>query len=480
MDVVNKKWSDEYFAQERKKVLAMWPTGREVDLDEAAAYHNGMPESKNAALKVLEARKRRITYLCPSSGSDTIDAHKELLLYLQTEGQADLLTSYIDSLTRNCRFEAAREGLEKAKESGKAVLNGFPVVVHGIAGNREVIEAVDLPVLMFGPTPDARLTHEIGLAGGHTGYSGGPMISFWNYTKDIPVETVIHNFQYVNRLMGHYEEKGVPVLYCVSGAMPSVSPPSLMIVPEIIEVLIAAEQGVKHFQLNNWLQGNVAQDIAYILTFKKLADEYLKRFGFHDVETTTYSVSPTGRFPVEHDRVYALIAYFTKIGVMGGVQVSGSRTVDEAHHIPTKEGTATSFRCARMFLNMLQPQRFDITGHSAIKTEELMIEMEVRSILDRVLEMGEGDVVVGTSRAIEAGVLDQPYATTQRVKGKVLGVKDLQGAARFFDFGDLPFDPGIIEFHKEKIAERESFLGKKIGYETIINDMTAISQGGIL
>lgn len=480
MDVVNKKWSDDYFARERKKVLAMWPTGRDVDLDEAAAYHKEMPESKNAALKVLEAREKGVTYLCPSSGSDTVEAHKELLLYLQTEGRADLLTSYIDSLTRNCRFEAARDGLEKAKKSGKAVLNGFPIVVHGIAGNREVIEAVDLPVLMFGPTPDARLTHEIGLAGGHTGYSGGPLISFWNYTKDIPVETVIHNFQYINRLMGLYEEKGVPVLYCVSGAMPSVSPPSLMIVPEIIEVLIAAGQGVRHIQLNNWLQGHLAQDIAYILTFKKLADEYLERFGFGDVETTTYSVSPTGRFPAEHDRVYALIAYFTQIGVMGGVQVSGSRTVDEAHHIPTKEGTASSFRCARMFLNMLQPQGFDILEHATVKTEALMMEMEVRSILDKVLEMGEGDVVAGTARAVEAGVLDQPYATTQRVKGKVLGVKDVHGAARFFDFGDLPFDKEIIEFHREKIAEREERIGKKVGYETIIADMTAVSQGGIL
>lgn len=481
MDVVNnKKWSDDYFARERKKVLAMWPTGREVDLQEAVEYHHRMPGTKNAALKVLEARKKGVTYLCPSSGSDTIRAHKELLLHLQNQGRADLLTSYIDSLTRNCRFEAAEQGLGKAKEAGKAVLNGFPVVVHGIRGSREIIEAVDLPVLMFGPTPDARLTHEIGLAGGHTGYSGGPLISFWNYTKDIPVETVIHNFQYINRLMGYYEEKGVPILYCVSGAMPSVSPPSLMIVPEIIEVLIAAGQGVKHIQLNNWLQGNLAQDLAYILTFKKLAGEYLERLGFNDVETTTYSVSPTGRFPGEHDRVYALIAYFTMIGVMGGVQVSGSRTVDEAHHIPTKEGTASSFRCAKMFLNMLQPQGFDILGNEFIKEEAVMMEKEVRLILDKVLEMGEGDIVVGTGRAVEAGVLDQPYATTQRVKGKVLGVKDAGGAARFFDFGDLPFDSEIREFHRKKVSERESLIAKKIGYETIINDMTAISNGGIL
>lgn len=480
MDVVNKKWSEDYFFQERKKVLNMWPTGKEVHLDEAVEYHKNLPPVKNAVLKVLQAKEKGITYLCPSSGSDTVANHKGLLLYLQNEGKADLLTTYIDSLTRNCRFKEAEQELKKAHKTGKAVLNGFPVVVHGIRGNREIIDAVNLPVLLFGPTPDARLTHEIGLSGGHTGYSGGPLISFWNYTKNVPVEKVIHNFQYVNRLMGYYEERGVPILYCVSGAMPATSPPSLMIVPEIIEILIAAEQGVKHIQLNNWLQGHMAQDIAYILTFKKLAVVYLERFGYKDVELTTYSVSPTGRFPAAHDQVFALVAYFTMIGVLANVQVSGSRTIDEALHIPTKEGTAQSFRCAAMFKNMLQPQNLNILDNKAIKDETYILEKEVIAILDKVIQMGDGDVITGTKRAIQAGILDQPYVTTQLVKGKVMGVKDAEGAARFFDCGDLPFDKEIVEFHKEKIALRERRIGKKVDYETVIKDLTAISMGAIL
>lgn len=480
MEVVNKKWSDDYFQNERKKVLGMWKTGDQVDLREAFEYQKSIDPGKNAALKAVAAREQKKTQLCPSSGTDTIERHKELLLYLQNEGKADFLTSYIDSLTRNCRFEAAERELNKAQQSERALLNGFPVVIHGIAGNREVIEAVDLPVILFGPTPDARLTHEIGLAGGHTGYSGGPLISFWNYTKDIPVSQVIHNFQYINRLMGAYEENGIPILYCVSGAMPSVSPPSIMIVPEIIETLIAAEQGVKHVQLNCWLQGHLAQDIASIFSLKKLAGDYLEKFGHHDVETTTYSVSPTGRFPTDHSQVYALISYFSMIGGFANVQLIGSRTIDEAHHIPTKEGTASSFKCAKMFLDMLQPQQFDITNNAAIQTELQMIEKEVTAILDKVIEMGDGDIVIGTSRAIDCGVLDQPYATTQQVKGKVLGVKDCEGAARFFDSGDLPLTDEIKEFHKEKISEREKHMGKKVGYEEIINDMTAISNGGIL
>ncbi len=478
--ISNERWSEGYFSQRRKEVLALWPTGADVDLDEAVAYHAYMPDSKNAALVALAAREAKTTLLCPSLGSDTVASHKELLLHMQNEGEADILTSYIDSFTRNGRFAQAAEGLQKAEALGRPVLNGFPFVVHGVKGTREVMDALQRPSLLFGPTPDARLTHEIGLAGGHTGYSGGPMISFWNYTKDVPVEQVIHNFQYVNRLMGYYEENGVPILYCVSGAMPSISPPSLMIAPEIIEVLIAAGQGVKHVQLNNWLQGHLPQDLAYIKTFKKLTGEYLEKLGFPDVETTTYSVTPTGRFPVDHDQVYALISYFTMIGILGDVQVCGARTIDEAHHIPTKEGSASSFRNARMFLNMLRPQGVDILDNREVEAECFIMEQEVRAVLDRVLEIGGGDVVKGTVSAVNLGILDQPYATSQRVKGRVLGVKDSRGAARFYDPGNLPFNREILDYHEEKIRERESLLGHKVSYDTIIADLTAISSGKIV
>ncbi|MCK5059159.1 MAG: methylaspartate mutase subunit E [Candidatus Aminicenantes bacterium] len=480
MDVVNKKWTEDYFFAERKKVLDMWPTGKDVDLDEAVEYHKNEPHSKNCALKSLQSKEKEITYLWPSLGTDTIASHKELLLHMQKKGEVDFLASYLDSLTRNCRFKEAEQELRKAKKKGKAMLNGFPIVVHGIKGCREVIDAVDLPVLFLGPSPDVRLAHEIGIAGGHTGYSGGPLISFWNYTKDIPVEKIIHNYQYSHRLMGYYEERGVPLLYCVSGAMPSISPPSLMIVPEIIEVLIAAEQGVKHIRLNAWLQGNIAQDIAYILTFKKLADEYLERLGYQDVHTTTYSTNPTGRYPTDHEQVYALNSYFTMIGRLAAVQGIGSRTIDEASHIPTKEGSAKSFRSIKVIIDMVQPQNISVRDNYSVKAEIHILEKEVKSILDKVIEMGDGDIITGTQIAIDAGVLDQPYATTQHVKGKVMGVKDSEGAARFFDLGNLPFAREIFDFHKYKIANREKQIGKKVDYETVIKDLTALSHGAIL
>jgi methylaspartate mutase epsilon subunit len=168
------------------------------------------------------------------------------------------------------------------------------------------------------------------------------------------------------------------------------------------------------------------------------------------------------------------------IGILGDVQVCGSRTIDEAHHIPTKEGSASSFRNARMFLNMLRPQGVDILDNEEVEIESQIMEKEVRAVLKRVLELGGGDVVKGTVEAVDLGILDQPYATSQLVKGRVLGVKDARGAARFYDPGNLPFSREILDFHEEKIREREGLLGHKVSYDTIIGDLTAISSGSIV
>ncbi len=56
MEILQRKWDLEYFMAEREAVLAQWPTGREVDLDAALAYHRGIPSGKNAAHALAEKR----------------------------------------------------------------------------------------------------------------------------------------------------------------------------------------------------------------------------------------------------------------------------------------------------------------------------------------------------------------------------------------------------------------------------------------
>jgi methylaspartate mutase epsilon subunit len=52
--IANKKLDDQFWDQ-RKQVLAEWPTGKEVDLDEAVAFHKSMPAGKVWSYRLKKA-----------------------------------------------------------------------------------------------------------------------------------------------------------------------------------------------------------------------------------------------------------------------------------------------------------------------------------------------------------------------------------------------------------------------------------------
>ena len=457
----------------------MWPTGREVDLDDAIAYHKDMPPSKNYALKVAEAKRRGASLIRTDSGVASIEGEIELFRHIQDEGHADLLGTTVDSLTRTCRFEDAERGLRESLRTGRSMLNGFPIVAHGVLKTRRVIDAVELPVQPRANAPDLRLTVEISLASGHSSSSNGAMMSFWHYSKDLPLEICIRNAQYQYRLYGYYEERGVPILAEPSGGFSFSTPYSLPHAGGIIDALLAAEQGAKNIVLSVFLQGNLAQDVAAITTLPRLGEEYLNRFGYKDVTVTVMSSCWGSIFPNDHAEAYVLISLTAVKGVLAKAQIVHFKTISERLTIPTKEANAASLRAGRKVVNMLKDQRIEL-DNGKVGIEANMLDREIRTIVDRVIELGEGDVAVGAVRAVESGVLDQPFSTTRDVAGRVMGVRDNEGAVRYLDHGHIPFAKEIIEFHREKIAERERAQGRKVDYKTVIDDIYAISRGPLV
>ena len=93
----NKKLTEAEFFEERQEVLAQWPTGKDVNLQEAVDFLKALPDHKNFAKKLRWAKENRLTLAQPRAGVALIDEHIELLRYLQDEGGADLLPSTIDS-----------------------------------------------------------------------------------------------------------------------------------------------------------------------------------------------------------------------------------------------------------------------------------------------------------------------------------------------------------------------------------------------
>ena len=212
MELKNKKWTEAKFLEERNEVLKDWPTGKSplLNLEEAISFLRAVPESKRVAEVLKKAQKEERTLVQPRAGVATIDAHIELMQYLEAAG-ADLLPSTIDSYTRLNRYLEAENGILESKKLKRSLLNGFPAVNYGVEGCRKVYQAVNVPLQARHGTPDARLLSEIILASGWTSNEGGGISYNIPYAKNISIEKTILNWQYVDRLVGFYEDQGIRI-----------------------------------------------------------------------------------------------------------------------------------------------------------------------------------------------------------------------------------------------------------------------------
>jgi methylaspartate mutase epsilon subunit len=476
MEMRNRKLSEDEFFKEREEVLAQWPTGKDVDLEEAIAFHKSLPPHKNWAYKMRYAKEHGETYAITGMGKATIEEQIELLTYVEKEGLADILGTSVDSYSRQKDYAAAEKGLEESVKRGKSVLNGLPLVNHGVAGFRRVMAEVNSPVSMRYGAADPRLIDEIGFAGGHTAGATDALMDFWHHNARVPLETALSTHRYTQRLLGYYEEHGVPMCASCQGLYGAGISPGLAMAAVLVQVLMMAEQGVRNVRLHLAAHGNLAQDVSTAQVLRKLTDEYLARHGYRDVEIFLSVSFSLVQYPLEAGSSFAVIFMNTLMAKLCGAQANDIRTVAEAKGIPTKEDTAYSFRTAKAMENFLQTQKIEVNAKE-LDMESHIAELEVRSMVDRVLELGNGDVVAGTILAVKSGVLDNPFATNLTSPCKVMSIKDSEGAIRYLTHGNLPFDDEILDFHRGKLAERETKRGKKLDYETLVSDLLAVSKG---
>jgi len=476
MDLSVDRLDREEFERQRQEVLAQWPTGQEVDFEEAVAYQRALPRHKVFYDKLVEGKERGITFAQPRAGVALINEHIELLRYLQDEGGADFLPTTIDSYTRQNRYREAQAGIEESRVVGRSMLNGFPAVNHGVAACRRVVESVQLPVQARHGTPDARLLAEITLAGGFTDFEGGAISYNIPYAKDVPLENTLKYWQYVDRLVGIYAEHGVRINREPFGPLTgTLVPPAVSHAVAVIEGVLAVAQGVGSLTLGYGQCGNLLQDVAALRTLPLLAEEYLEKLGYPKVMITTVFHQWMGGFPQDEAKAYGVISWGAATAALAKASKVIVKTPHEALGIPTKEANAAGIRTTKQVLNMLKDQSLPPTDE--LRLEEKMIMAETRAILDRVLELGEGDIARGTVRAFQAGVIDVPFAPSRYNAGKILPARDSAGAVRLLDFGNLPFTAEIKEFHQERIAQRGRDEGRDPSFQMVIDDIYAIGKG---
>ena len=478
MEIQNKKIPEDQFMKLRQEVLAQWPTGREVNLEEAFAFHRSLPESRIFSKKLIAAKAQGKTLVQPRAGVPVISEHVKLLQYLQDQGEADLLPTTIDSYTRQNRYEEAENGIRESMRLGRAMLNGFPAVNHGVSGCRHVVNSVKVPVQVRHGTPDARLLTEIAYAGGFTSYEGGGISYNLPYCKNVPLERTILDWQYVDRLTGLYEENGISINREPYGPLTgTLVPPCVSHAVAIIEALLAAEQGVKNITVGYGQCGNLIQDVAAIGTLEELTEEYLKAAGHEDVVVTTVLHQWMGGFPADEAKAFGVISLGSTIAALAKATNVIVKTPHEAIGIPTMEANAAGLRCTKQVVNMLSDQTFQ---NEALELEKEIIRKETRLIVNKCLELGDGDIALGVCRGVKAGVVDVPFAPCRANAGQMLPARDNEGAVRIMTIGNLPFDQELKDFHAEKMAQRARVEKRKVSFQMVIDDVYAIGKGRLV
>ena len=448
---------DEVFAQMRRENLARWPTGAEVDFDAAVARHEAMPLHKRLGWVMREAAAQGRCLTQPRGGFGTFALHKELMRVLDKEGLADIIPTTTDSYTRNEQFHLAQKGIEESERMGRSLLNGYPIVNYGVAKAADLIDSIDKPAIMLTGTSMPRLTGEIAFAGGYSGYLGSGIAYTASYTKDLSIEDGIRNYQYLDRLAAMYQEHGVELHRRQPGFLTGTNiPPCVAIITGVLDMLLAVAQGVRNYGLEMGETLHLVQDAAAVRACRELCQEYLAKRGYVDVFTSVTLLHWMGAWPQDDAQAAALVAYGGTLAAVAGANSVTTKSTHEAFGIPTPKANAEGLRTTRMAIYLARGVRLD--SMPDFHAEVDLIKREVRPVVDKVLEMGDGDVALGSVRAAAAGVLDVPWSPSRWMRSAVMPARDAEGCLRILDPGLMPIPREVLEVHEEKLrrrAERE-------------------------
>jgi methylaspartate mutase epsilon subunit len=168
------------------------------------------------------------------------------------------------------------------------------------------------------------------------------------------------------------------------------------------------------------------------------------------------------------------LAWNAAVSALSGSCGMFIKSPDEATTTPTGKGFREAMEICGQVVRLMADQR--LPESEDLRIERSMIEMEVCALVDKIMEMGDGDIAVGVCHAFEAGFLDTMFSPYRYLKGKVKVVRDANGALRYLDHGNLPLPAEVVEYHRAAIAKREAREGTKADVRWIVREATWASR----
>lgn len=473
------KIQENEFFEKREELLKNLKFDSYLDLKAAIKFHTCLPESKNFVKKLKKGIKENKILTQIATNSTLLEHQIEQLLTLKEKNEIDFFSISVDSYTKENKFENAEKGIKESEKNNRSMLNGFPLVSYGIQKTRKIINEIDAPMQLKHGSTNPKILVEMALASGFSSIEGGAISHNIPLSKSVNLEESIKNWKYVDRLVAFYEECGISI-HRESNALLTATlvPPAISNSIQILEALLAMEQGVKNISLASVHYGNLIQDIASIEALKEDMKFYCEEFAFDDININTVFYQWVGGFNNNAMKTYSLLSYGTFTAIMSKVDRIILRNPEDFSSNYLDISLTNTVELTKSMLKMnFYKEKQNLLG---IYVEKEQIRKETKEIIEKVIELSEGNLSKGIIRAFELGYIDIPFAPSKYNLGKMMPVRDSEGMIRYLDCGNLPFSEETKKFNKEKIKIRAKLENKEPSFQMTVDDIFALSNGEVL
>ncbi len=454
----------------RRQVLSH-PLAHGISPEEVAAFLATLPARRFP--RIAYAERGVIPYTQPRGGFPTFEAQRNLTQALSASG-ADFIPLTIDSYTRHNQYETATQLLRRSEEEGRDYLNGYPLVSHGHELTRELYRGLDKPVSLRHGTPDARLLAEVAIASGIVEIEGGGICYCLPYSEGFPIDRALLYWQYVDRICAVHSTPEAPIHRESFGPLSAtLVPPAIAIAIEIIEALLAAEQGVVSFAVSFGQTGSFVQDIATAQVLRQLSRRYLDDCGFEDVRLYLVYHQWMGAFPQQRPKAAALISGAAMIAGLVNADKVVVKTVDEALGVPRPEVNAEAVDTVQYVMRIFRGA--DAITSPVVQREAELIAAEVDSILQAIFALSGGAFWESVFRAFQVGYLDVPFAPHADNANKLISMRDGNGSIRILDPGNVPLSEHSAAMERSLLQSRADRADKT--YRQLLADINLMVQG---
>lgn len=479
MSFTLKKMEENLFLEKRIEILKSWKTDSKLDLEEIIKFHNFLPSYKNFAKKIEQFKKEKKISTQASAGTTLIDEQLKVLSSLSEEERVDFLSVVVDSFTKENKFENCERAVEESKITNKSVLNGFPLVNYGVKEARKLINGLAVPLQLKHGSTKPEFLVEMAIASGITSIEGGGISHNIPFSKSVSLIESIENWKYVDRLIGFYEEHGISIHRETNAILTAtLVPPAISNVIQILECILAVEQGVKNISLVCTQYGNLIQDIASLEALKEDTEFYLKKMGFKNINLSTVFFEWVGGFPNNSIKSYGTISYGALAGVLSKADRIFIKNPEDYSSNYLNISPIDAIDLTKSILKIMNSQT--VGNYSEVNVEKEQIKKEVKMIMNKIEDLAEGDLTKAIVRAFELGVVDIPFAPSKYNLGKMMPARDSEGMIRYLDIGNLPFDDEVRNFHRKKIEMRAKREEREINFQMTVDDIFSISNGELI